>query len=67
LDMRAGAVSAVEGEVLVVALAHGRAEAFDRGSLVAELGGLVRGDLSTVELTLRGSVDDEQLGRLACA
>ena len=55
-------VEAVEREVLVVAATHGRLQALDRGSLVAQSVGLAGGDLGAVELVLGRGVDEEQLG-----
>ena len=55
-------VDAVQGEVLVVPVTHGGLEALNRGSLVVQLGGLARRDLSSVELVLGRGVDDEQFG-----
>ena len=60
-------VYAVEREVLVVAPAHGRREPLEGRALVAELGGLVWGEVGAVEFALGGGVDEEQLGGLAGA
>jgi hypothetical protein len=61
------AVDSVEGEVFVVAAAHGGVEAFERCSRVAEFGGVVGGDLGSGELVLGWGVDEEDLGCLAGA
>ena len=55
-------VEAVEREVLVVAATHGRLEALDERSLVAESVGLAGGDLNAVELAFGLSVEEEQFG-----
>ena len=60
-------VDAVQREVLVVAATHGRLEALDGRSLVAQFAGLAGGDLGAVELALGRGVDDEQLGWFARA
>jgi TrkA family protein len=55
-------VDALEGEVVVVAATHGRPEALNRGSLVAQSTGLAGGDLSAVELAFGRDVEDEEVG-----
>jgi hypothetical protein len=61
----AGAVEAVEGQVLVVAAAHDRGEALEQGSLIGQLARLTWGELGALQRALGGGVDEEQLGCLA--
>ena len=60
--MGALGVDAVQREVLVVPLTHGRREALEWRSLVARSASVAGGDLDAVELALGLGVGDEQLG-----